>query len=167
MKQKITKKHNPEKTGNSWEFDWGYILFSLFTASLNKIIRTRFSILTHSFPMYLFSIRFYWCFQGVEKECIGSEWLKNLSANWGEYIYPILFKYIILCIECTSQISKMNYIFMTLWKYIFRTSFYENRISLFLLLLIIKTLWSVTQNRINAARILRIPETIRFSYKGF
>ena len=167
MKQKVSKKPSPEKTRNSWKFDLWYILFSLFTASLNKIIRSRFSILTRSFPMYPFSIRFYWCFQGVEKECTGSEWLKNLSANWGEYIYPILFKYIILCIECTSQISKMNYIFMTLWKYIFRTSFYENRISLFLLLLIIKTLWSVTQNRINAARILRIPETIRFSYKGF
>ena len=31
----------------------------------------------------------------------------------------------------------------------------------------LKTLCSVAQNRINAARILRVSETIRFNYKGF
>ena len=44
-------------------------------------------ILTHFFPMHPFSTplktsenhKVFWCFQGVEKGCIGNEWVKNGS----------------------------------------------------------------------------------------
>ena len=46
-------------------------------------------ILTHLFPMYLFvytmktskNITVFWCFQGVEKECIGNKWVNNCDSG--------------------------------------------------------------------------------------
>ena len=74
------------------------VTFFLMVSSFNslrwrwKIISTIFedlsNIITHSFPMHPFStpwkhqktLRFY-CFQGVEKGCIGNEWVKQATTN--------------------------------------------------------------------------------------
>ena len=46
--------------------------------------------LTNSFPMHPFStpwkhrsenLAIFWCFQGIEKECIGNEWVKDVNYS--------------------------------------------------------------------------------------
>ena len=51
--------------------------------------------LTHSLPMHPFStpwkhqknLTVFWCFHGVEKWCIGNEWVKTMSTIYGGTIF--------------------------------------------------------------------------------
>ena len=63
--------------------------------------------LTHSFPMHPFAtpckhqktqpIRFLRCFQGVEKGCIGNEWVYKISF-WSWVICFVLFVFVVVVV---------------------------------------------------------------------
>ena len=115
------------------------IMYHIIFNKISTLLRiTSFSIsnlfrveLTHSFPMHLFSNR---CFRGVEKRCVGNEWVNIWMSNhdtswvfrwvhfWSKQVanLPIVFYLPTVFkesyIEMNSFTSIVNYCLTIYWR---------------------------------------------------
>ena len=65
------------------------------------------------------NLKVFRCFQGVEKECIGNEWVKQAWTNWERNLSTLLKYFFSICDHIWSHLLKKflmeNFIFCTVW----------------------------------------------------
>ena len=70
-------------------------VFKTIFKNILPMSKSEHIFLTHSFPMHPFSTswkhrKVFWCFQGVEKGCIGNEWVKlDNTFFWKLHVFKI------------------------------------------------------------------------------
>ena len=77
---------------------WSNLVYNFVGRELELRFLLCLDILNHSFPMQPFStplktsenLRVFWCFQGVEKGCIGNDWVKYKKRS---HLFSAIFSY--------------------------------------------------------------------------